>query len=97
MRLHDVDTHLTPTDAGLLVFRSQEIPSEFLDGLKSERLASASIREGEFHHVADVPAAVWDLWTCQGLNPNGMSAREIVAKLNADDLGVFVTTSKALR
>lgn len=92
--MHDVSTSLVPTSSGLVIFRSQEIPDDFLDALRSERLASASIREGEHHHVASVPAEVFDLWHAQGLDPFNMTGREIVRRLRHDNLEVFITTAK---
>ena len=94
MALQDVSTSLHHTDAGLVILREQDIPDGFLDDCRSLRHASAGLREAEFHHVASVPAAVFDLWHAQGLRPYEMTPRQIVAKLNADDLGVFVVTSK---
>ena len=96
MSLHDVSTSLHATPSGLVMFREQEIPSSFLDDCRSLRIASSHMRERELHHVASVPAEVFDLWHVQGLRPYDMTPREIVAKLNADDLGAFVVTAKHL-
>ena len=94
--MFDVRTSFGAQDDKLVIVREQDIPDDFLDDCRSLRLASAHMREREFHHVASVPAEVFDLWAAQGLEPFKMTPRQIVAKLNSEDLGVFVVTSKNL-
>lgn len=97
MHLHDVSTSIKAhSDDKLVIVREQEIPEGFLDDCRSLRLASAHMREREMHHVASVPAELFDLWHSQGLRPYDMTPRQIVAKLNADNLGVFVVTAKSV-
>ena len=74
----------------------QDIPQDFLDGLKSERLASAAVKAAEYHRVASVPVACYDLWFRQGHDPYKWSARELLLKLNQDGLDGFITTRKAI-
>lgn len=75
---------------------SQVIPQDFLDSLKSERLASAAVRAGEMHRVASVPTQVVEVWRRQGLDIHKMTAREIIRKLQKDGLEAFITTNKAI-
>jgi len=77
---------------GLFIRHDQPITQDFLDTLKSERLAKAAVRKGELHRVASVPTAVVELWMRQGIDFYKMSPREIVAKLRRDDLHAFLTT-----
>ena len=92
---YDVDTTVAALDADRLVIsRVQDIPDEFMESLKSERLAMAAVRLGEHHHVASVPAAVFDMWAAQGLEPYSMTPREIVARLRRDNLEAFITTNR---
>jgi len=93
-----IDAH---TDFGCAIGQNytkhtQEIPMDFLDGLQSERLASAAVRAGELHRVASVPTAVVEIWLRQGLDIHKMTAREIVAKLHRDGLDAFVTSNKRI-
>jgi hypothetical protein len=81
---------------GLYLRHDQPITDDFLDSLKSERLAKAAIRAGEMHRVASVPTSVIELWMRQGYDFYRMTPREIVNKLNADDLGAFVATPKSV-
>ena len=77
---------------GLYIFREQQITDDLLDELKSERLAKANMRKSNLNRVASVPTAVVELWGRQGLDFWRMSNKEIVARLNAHDLGAFVTS-----
>ena len=79
---------------GLFLHHEQAIPSTFLDDLKSERLAKAAMRCSEMERVASVPTFVVELWMRQGFDFYNATPREIVARLNANDLGAFVTTPK---
>ena len=94
MKLIDANSTIQENVEGLYLEHTQAIPSEFLDTLKSERLAKAALRSAEFERVASVPTFVWELWIRQGRDPHHATAREIVAWLNEADLGAFVTTPK---
>ena len=92
---NDVRTDIRAIDeTRLVITRVQDIPDDFLASLKSERLASAAVRAGEHHKVASVPAAVFDLWFAQGLDPYKMTPRQIVSRLKRDNLEAFITTAK---
>lgn len=79
---------------GTFIRFDQPITDEFLDELKSERLAKAHLRAADFDRVASVPTAVVELWLRQGIDFWRMSAREIVTKLRKDNLDAFVSTPK---
>jgi hypothetical protein len=74
----------------------QHISDDFLDSLKSERMWSASQKANDYHRVASVPVALYDIWIRQGLDPYRWSAKQLIAKLNADGLDAFITSNKAL-
>ena len=93
-QLIDAETEFGANCEGLFTHTTQIIPDDFIDTLKSERHAKAAVRAAEFERVASVPTFVVELWMKQGLDFYNMSAREIVAKLNADDLGAFIATPK---
>jgi hypothetical protein len=79
---------------GLYLKHDQTITDDFLDDLSSERLAKAAVRSGELNRVASVPTAVIELWLRQGVPFYQLTAREVVAKLQADGLSAFVSTPK---
>lgn len=97
MTMLDVRENLHPTeDDAIIIHRQQDISDAFLSNLHSERMASAHLREAEYMHVADVPAAVFDLWHALGYDPWRMEAREIIRLLKRDHLDAFIATSKAV-
>jgi len=74
----------------------QPISQDFIDSLRSERLASAAVRAGEMHRVASVPTACYDVWSAQGLDPYRWTAKELLRKLRADGLDSFICSAKSL-
>jgi hypothetical protein len=78
---------------GLFIHQRQVISDDFLETLKSERLAKAAVRTGELNRVASVPTLVWEIWMKQGRDPHNASARQIVAWLEREDMHAFVTTN----
>jgi hypothetical protein len=93
---YDVTGSFVRDGDNLVYARSQEIPHEFLDGLRDERLASSHVREREFMKVASLPVSLVELWLAQGFNVYRESPRAIVARLKAHDLGAFLATSKTV-
>jgi len=90
--LYDAETTFGQNCDGVFEHHTQVITDDLMDELKSERLARSAVQKaGSFNRVASLPAFVFELWLRQGFDPWRMSAKEIVAKLNADDLGAFVT------
>jgi len=79
---------------GLVIERFQEIPQTFLDNLKAEKAASASVREGETMRVASIPVVIVEKWMREGFDFQHATARQIVAKLKAENLDYFITTDK---
>ena len=94
MKLIDTETTFGDNVEGLYLEHTQVITDDLLQELKSERLAKAAMRAGEYNRVASVPTFVWELWMRQGRDPQNATARQIVSWLQADDLGAFVTTPK---
>ena len=76
------------------VVRQQAITKDFLDELHSERMAKAHLRYGEHNRVAAVPTMLVDLWLNQGVPFYDLTAREIVQRLERDNLHAFITTDK---
>lgn len=74
----------------------QEITSDFLDDLKDLRIRSHHRQEGEMMKIASIPVVVADKWMREGFDVFKASAKEIVAKLKAEDLGDFMATNKNL-
>ena len=93
-----IDTHSTfgRDMDGRFVHHRQELSTEFLDTLKSERHAKAHMRAGELNRVASVPTFLWELWMRQGRDPYNATARQIVSWLEADSLQAFITTPKSV-
>lgn len=80
----------------LIVKRSQEIPDSFLNDLKDRKYEASSRPTGNWHRVASIPTVVVEKWRREGFDIHNASAREIVRKLSAEDLGAFITTTKAV-
>ena len=95
--LLDNDSHLI-SDGGNLVGikRTQEITSDFLSDLNDERVASANQRMGEFHKVASIPTSIVEKWMREGFNifDKNISLKEIVRKLNSEDMGYLMATQR---
>lgn len=94
MNLIDTNAELVSGVGELAIRRVQEIPDDFLESLKCERTAKAHLKAGELNRVASVPTQVIDIWLRQGFDFWNASAHDIVARLNAHDLGAFITTPK---
>ncbi|MES1994445.1 MAG: hypothetical protein V4457_12850 [Pseudomonadota bacterium] len=94
MKLLDANTAINANVDGLYQEHTQAIADDLLDNLKSERHAKAALRSGDYDRAASIPTFVVELWIRQGYDFYNMTAREIVAKLNADNLGAFIATPK---
>lgn len=79
---------------GLIVKHSQEIPTEWLDTLKAEKMSSTARPSGEFHRVASIPVVVYEKWLREGYDPSKEPIAKTLAKLSAESLDHFITTSK---
>ena len=49
---HDVQSRLVSDQFGSTIYRSQEIPDDFLAALARQKAESTSSRSSEYHHVA---------------------------------------------
>lgn len=94
--LNDSVTRIGENVDGLHLNFRQEIPDDFLADLQSERLASATVRAGEFHKVATVPTVCYELWIRQGHDPYRWSAKELLSRLRSDGLDAFIATNKSI-
>ena len=57
MRLFDNELSFGQNADGVFVKHEQPITDDFLDSLKSERMAKEHMRKGELHRVASVPTS----------------------------------------
>ena len=80
-----------PNDPDKFIFKKfQDIPDSFLKRLKDQ--AEAQKRNpGEMRRVASIPVAIVEKWQKEGFDINHESAQSIVARLQREDLGAFIT------
>lgn len=97
-KLDGVKTEFEADSGGLILKKSQEIPQSLLDSIKAKRDDSTNHREGDFMHVASIPAVIAEKWMKEGFNildPN-VNGKEIVRRLKAENLDGFLTTDKRI-
>ena len=97
-KLDGVKTEFEADSGGLVLKKSQEIPQSLLDSIKAKRDDSTNHKEGEFMHVASIPAVIAEKWMREGFNvldPN-VNGKEIVRRLKAENLDGFLTTNKSI-
>jgi hypothetical protein len=85
------------TEGELILTRSQELPQDFLDGIKAARDASTAAPIGDMMYVGTIPEVVVEKWMAEGfdiLNNDGISFAEIVAKLKSDGLDGLIGTNR---
>lgn len=90
----DVRNSLIEDVDGLVLVNKQEITSEFLDDLSSERLAKTAMRSRDFDRVCSIPVLVYDIWIKQGRDPYAAPAKDLVKWLKEDNLEHFISTPK---
>src|SRR5262245_60951258 len=74
-----------------LIFKSfQEIPDNFLQRLKDQAEAQRH-NKPEMRRVASIPEGIVHAWAKQGFHLKEHTAQEIVARLQKEDLGAFIT------
>ena len=78
---------------GVTIRKDQFISSDFLDGLKEDRLASKA-RSREFHKVASIPVVVVEKWLREGFDIYHEDLKAIMKKLRDEDLTAFIATDK---
>lgn len=95
--LIDVETNLIGNrDGSLGLVKSQEISSNFLADLADDRFNSSHGRMGEFHKVASIPTFIVEKWMREGFNiyDKNITLKDIVRKLNSDDMKNLMATSR---
>ena len=73
---------------------TQNISQKFLDDLKDARNESTSKPMGEFHRVASIPTVVVEKWMREGFDLWQATGKEIVARLQKENLDMFMTTDR---
>jgi len=82
-------------DAGSIVRKhTQNISQAFLDDLKDARNESSSKPTGEFHRIASIPTVIAERWLREGFDLWQADGKEIVRRLNNEDLGLLMATKK---
>lgn len=80
-----------PNEPNKLIFkRFQEIPDSFLKRLRDQADAQKANKK-EMRRVASIPIAIVEHWQRQGFDITKESAQAIVARLQREDLGAFIT------
>jgi hypothetical protein len=77
------------------VHYTQEIPGHHIQELR-DRHTGVGDPTGDLLWVGEVPAATADRWMREGYNVFEEPIRKTLAKLKAEDMGVFVGTSKRI-
>lgn len=80
----------------LIVEKTQDIPTWWLDQLKNDRFESKSKPMGEFHRAASIPQALHEQWLATGYDCTREPIRKTLAKLKHEGLDAFITTDKQL-
>jgi hypothetical protein len=95
-RVIDTTVRLVPgVGDELLVSYEQEITSEFLQDLQ-DRFVGSKDPSGELLCAAVIPTAIVDRWMRQGFNVFEEPIAASVARLRAENMGKFITTSKRI-
>lgn len=80
-----------PNDPDKFIFKKfQDIPDSFLKRLREQEAAQKE-KKGELRRVASIPVAIVEKWQKEGFDINHESAQSIVARLQREDLGAFIT------
>lgn len=94
--LLDAEPEFLNGPSGELLIKKQQIITD--DMLRSTAAARAYAgREGNFMKIASIPTGVVEKWQREGfdiMTDRNITAREIVTRLSAEDLGAFLTTEK---
>lgn len=95
MQYFDVKSNVVGnTDRAFIVERFQEIPEEYLKGIKDYRDATSNERCTEILRVCSVPPVFYLKWLGEGFDIHKESARSIVAKIKREGLDHLLTTDK---
>ena len=79
---------------GIIRKHTQNLPQDFIDGLKERRNESTKQREGEYMHVASIPTIVIEQWLREGFKYWEATGPEIMKRLRDQNLDAFITTDK---
>lgn len=98
MKLIDTNVEFLDGDDSnpLVIKKTQEITSDFLDSLKADRDASDNRRMGEFERVASIPVIIHEQWLKQGYDMSKEPLAKTLAKLKTEGLDYFITTNKRI-
>lgn len=90
----DVHTDIDVSLGDIVVKNQQVIDSEFVAGLRDERMRSTHSRAGEFHRVASIPTLFVNEMMKEGLDVYKAPIKDIVAWLKKRNLTDFLTSNK---
>lgn len=96
IKLLDAEPTLRDEFGNLTIRKDQEITDDFLTDQRDARFNSAARREGEFMEICALPTIVVEQWKRQGFDiyAPGVRAKDIVARLQRDNLTAFLSTNK---
>ena len=95
--MHDIEVDFEQSDSAgtLIINRHQFIPDNFISDLKSNKMASASERSGEFMLALQVPtSAIEDMWDQYGFDAMNAPIKEVRRMLERLHLDAFIATNK---
>lgn len=78
-----------PNDKDLILKNFQEIPDSFIQSLRDQQAMARPT--ADMRKVASIPTSIVEHWKRQGFDVHKESAKAIVARLQKEDLGAFVT------
>ena len=67
-KFENLDWRIGHNSAGVFVKKEQNIPDEFIQTNKAQRIASSNEKMGNYHKLASIPVAVADKWMREGFN-----------------------------
>lgn len=79
-----------------VIKKTQEIPQEWIDGLRAERANSGAKPMGNFHRVASIPTSVYEKWLKEGYDAQNEPLPKTLAKLSSEGLDYFITTDRKI-
>jgi hypothetical protein len=95
-RLIDTNVSLVDNGCGDFAVRfEQDIPDDFLQDLQ-DRFVGKHDPSGELLCVAVIPTVIIDRWWREGFRYTEHTHAEMVARLHAESMQKFITTSKRI-
>lgn len=80
------------TEDGLVIHNTQFISDDFLRDLAEKKANFRGANLDGYTEVAEIPEALVDHWIRQGFDFYKAPAREIIAKLRADNMENFIVS-----